>query len=69
MEELPEEDIETLRYWIARHAEETRSPLANRILDHWHDSLRNFVKVFPRDYKRVLGIELNEPVLKVAAHG
>ncbi len=69
LEEVPQEDVETLRYWIARHAEETRSPLANRILDHWHDSLHNFVKVFPRDYKRVLGIELNEPILKVAAHG
>jgi glutamate synthase (NADPH) large chain len=68
-EELTADDAETLRFWIARHAEETRSPLANRILEHWDAALKTFVKVFPRDYKRVLGIELHSPVVKVAAHG
>ncbi len=68
-EELTTDDAETLRFWIARHAEETRSPLANRILEHWDAALKTFVKVFPRDYKRVLGIELHSPVVKVAAHG
>ena len=28
-------DIEELRYWIARHAEETGSPRANWILENW----------------------------------
>jgi glutamate synthase (NADPH) large chain len=69
LEEVPNEDVETLRFWIARHAEETRSPLANRILESWSESLGHFVKVFPRDYKRVLGVDLHAPVLKVAAHG
>ena len=36
--DLPE-DVETLRYWIARHAEETGSPRANWILDNF-DQLR-----------------------------
>jgi glutamate synthase (NADPH) large chain len=51
-----EKDIETLRYWIARHAEETGSPRANWILDKWHFMQPNFVKVFPHEYRRVLGV-------------
>ncbi len=49
-------DIETLRYWIARHAEETGSPRANMILENWQALLPKFVKVFPLEYKRVLGV-------------
>ena len=30
-------DIEDLRYWIARHAEETGSPRANWILENWDE--------------------------------
>ena len=28
--------------------------VAARILARWHDEVRHFVKVFPKDYKRVL---------------
>jgi glutamate synthase domain-containing protein 3 len=59
------EDVESLRYWIARHAEETGSPRANWILDNFNQLVSKFVKVFPHEYKRVLGIE--RP--KAAAHG
>jgi glutamate synthase domain-containing protein 3 len=58
-------DIEDLRYWIARHAEETGSPRANWILENWESLLPQFVKVFPHEFKRVLGI----PRKTVAAHG
>ena len=46
----------TLRYWIARHAEETGSPRANWILENWDALLPKFVKVFPHEFKRVLGV-------------
>ena len=59
--DLPE-DVETLRYWIARHAEETGSPRANWILDNFDQLLPKFVKVFPHEYKRVLGIKRQETV-------
>ena len=59
------QDMEDLRYWIARHAEETGSPRANWILDNWEATLPKFVKVFPHEYKRVLGV----PRKAVAAHG
>ena len=58
-------DIEALRYWIARHAEETQSPRANWILENWEKMLPQFVKIFPHEYKRVLGI----PRKEVAARG
>ena len=41
---------------IARHAELTDSPQAKWILKHWDAMLPKFVKVFPHEYKRVLGI-------------
>jgi glutamate synthase domain-containing protein 3 len=28
--------------------------VAGRILKNWHDALGQFVKVYPRDYRRVL---------------
>jgi glutamate synthase domain-containing protein 3 len=59
------EDIETLRYWIARHAEETGSMRANWVLDNFDELVPKFVKVFPHEYKRVLGVERQ----KAAAHG
>jgi glutamate synthase domain-containing protein 3 len=55
-------DIETLRYWIARHAEETGSPRANWILENFDQMISNFVKVFPHEYKRVLGVKRQEAV-------
>ena len=57
------EDVETLRYWIARHAEETGSPRANWILENWDQLLPKFVKVFPHEYKRVLGVERQKAAL------
>jgi len=59
------EDVESLRYWIARHAEETGSARANWILDNFNELMPKFVKVFPHEYKRVLGVERQ----KAAAHG
>ncbi|MGH9772579.1 MAG: hypothetical protein ACRD4Q_12935, partial [Candidatus Acidiferrales bacterium] len=49
-------DIEKLYQLIARHSEYTASPQAKWILENWESSLPKFVKVFPHEYKRVLGI-------------
>jgi glutamate synthase (NADPH) large chain len=49
-------DIEILRRFITRHAEFTGSPQAKYILKHWDSMVQKFVKVFPHEYKRVLGI-------------
>jgi glutamate synthase (NADPH/NADH) large chain len=50
------QDVEALKTLIARHVELTGSPRARWILDHWAESLPRFIKVFPHEYKRVLGV-------------
>ena len=49
-------DIAFLRNVIQRHFEYTGSPRAEWILENWSAMLPKFVKVFPHEYKRVLGI-------------
>ncbi len=47
-------DIRAVLRLITRHFEVTGSPLAKRILESWSDAVPKFIKVFPREYKRVL---------------
>ncbi|HEU4703852.1 MAG TPA: glutamate synthase large subunit, partial [Conexibacter sp.] len=54
LEPLSEHDEAELKDLIAEHAERTASPVAQRMLDDWDASVRRFVKVMPRDYKRAL---------------
>lgn len=49
-------DIQALRNLIQRHAELTGSPRAQWILENFDTMLPQFVKVFPHEYKRVLGV-------------
>jgi glutamate synthase domain-containing protein 3 len=60
-------DADMVQLLIARHAELTGSPRAKWILDHWDTMLPKFVKVFPHEFKRVLGI-LRAPAPLAAAH-
>jgi glutamate synthase domain-containing protein 3 len=50
------EDIDLLRRLISRHRDLTGSPRAGWILSNWESQLQKFVKVFPHEYKRVMGI-------------
>ncbi len=50
-------DIETVRDLIARHVAATRSTYAATILADWAALQPTFVKVMPKDYKRVLAAE------------
>ncbi|HZQ84128.1 MAG TPA: glutamate synthase large subunit, partial [Acidimicrobiales bacterium] len=54
LEPLEEDDREWLRDTIRMHEQETGSPVAARILKSWHDEVRRFRKVMPKDYRRVL---------------
>ncbi len=49
-----DEDIEELHHLVTNHQRYTKSPVAERLLANWQRSLRQFVKVMPTDYKRVL---------------
>lgn len=48
------EDIDELRTLIQKHANYTKSSVAETVLNSWDESLAKFVKVMPRDYKRAL---------------
>jgi glutamate synthase domain-containing protein 3 len=41
---------------VARHLALTGSPRAAWILDNWPEALSRFIKVFPHEHKRVLGV-------------
>ena len=49
-----DEDIVELKEMLELHKEYTGSTVAAAILDEWARSIKQFVKVMPTDYKRVL---------------
>jgi glutamate synthase domain-containing protein 2/glutamate synthase domain-containing protein 1/glutamate synthase domain-containing protein 3 len=49
-------DMLALQNLVTRHVEATGSPRGEWILENWDEMLPKFVKVFPHEYKRVLGI-------------
>ncbi len=48
------EDIQALHALLTEHAELTESMVAERLLDDWPRAVDRFVKVMPRDYKRIM---------------
>jgi glutamate synthase (NADPH/NADH) large chain len=74
---LEDADLEFLRSVLGRHFQETRSAVAAALLADGDAAASRFIKVMPRDYKRVLlaasaaereGRDVNEAVM-AAAHG
>ena len=49
-----ERDIDELREMIGNHYRYAESDVAKRILDRWEETLPQFVKVYPNDYRRIL---------------
>jgi glutamate synthase (ferredoxin) len=47
-------EAEELRQLIKRHADLTKSQKAFKVLALWEEMVPKFVKVMPKDYKRVL---------------
>ena len=54
LDALDDEDLEGLRELIVAHVDATDSAVGRRILADWPTQQAHFVKVMPRDYKRVL---------------
>lgn len=61
-----ETDLDTLKGMVNKHLKATGSKVAEEILQNWKKSAKNFIKVFPRDYKRIL-IEREKKTKIVAA--
>ncbi len=77
-EPLAAEDRSWLHAIVGRHLEETGSTVAGRLLADWEHSVGEFVKVMPRDYRRVLeatarakeeGRPVDEAVMAMVARG
>jgi glutamate synthase (ferredoxin) len=77
LEALPVEDADTVKEMLKRHVRYTSSTVAQKLLDNWKAAQTKFVKVVPKDYKRVLiaiakaretGVPEEKAVME-AAHG
>jgi glutamate synthase (NADPH/NADH) large chain len=56
--DLPDlEDLDYIRRMLDRHVQYTQSTVAKFILDDFENQQSQFIKVFPRDYKRILARE------------
>ena len=54
LDPLDGEDADTLHEMVQNHADYTGSTVAQFVLADFENQLKNFVKVFPKDYKKVL---------------
>jgi glutamate synthase (NADPH/NADH) large chain len=54
LDPLDNEDIKALHELIQKHFNYTASTVAQFVLSDFDNQLKNFIKVFPKDYKRVL---------------
>jgi glutamate synthase (ferredoxin) len=54
LEKIDEFDQETIRNLLVNHYKYTQSPKAREILDDLHKYANIFVKVMPKEYKRIL---------------
>ncbi len=77
LETLDEDDADFLYGTIQAHVDATDSAVGQRILADWRGQQRHFLKVMPRDYKKVLqaiaeaerdGVDIDKAIM-AAAHG
>ena len=77
LDPMDKDDIEVVKALLMKHYQYTQSTVAKRILDNWTAYQKKFVKIMPKDYKRVLaaikkardaGTSEDDAVME-AAHG
>ena len=54
LDPLEQEDISLLNDMITKHYAYTGSTVARFVLDDFDNQLQHFIKIFPKDYKKVL---------------
>ena len=54
LDELSETDEDRLRTLVRNHFKYTSSLSAIKVLNNWDEEKKNFIKVFPKEYKKVL---------------
>jgi glutamate synthase domain-containing protein 3 len=60
LDPIHDEDVSLVRGLLERHRDLTGSPRAAWILENWAEAQARFIKVFPHEYKRVLGVARDE---------
>ena len=64
-ETISDEDELDLKALIEKHVLYTNSVLGSHLLSDWNNSISNFVKVMPTEYKRALiRLETEEPMVE-----
>jgi glutamate synthase domain-containing protein 3 len=53
---LEPRDVELIHGLVQKHFELTGSQRAKNILDNWMEMLPRFIKIYPHEFKRVLGV-------------
>jgi glutamate synthase (NADPH/NADH) large chain len=75
LDEMDADDIQWLKDTIQAHVDATDSAVGQRVLSKWENELKNFTKVMPRDFKRVLvaiaeaerdGADVDEAIMAAA---
>jgi len=71
------EDVELVKDLLSRHIRHTQSPVAARLLVDWERTQQKFIKIIPKDFKRVLaamkkaqetGMSMDDAIM-ASAHG
>jgi glutamate synthase (NADPH/NADH) large chain len=65
LDPLDAEDVALLQEMVTNHYEYTKSAVAKFLLDDLENQIRNFVKVFPKDYKKVVQTRKQEVGIEV----
>jgi len=60
LEELSKEDLTVIRDMLHNHFRYTKSSVAKRIVDDFGAESKKFLKVMPKEYKRILK-QMEEP--------
>lgn len=57
LDPLSLQDEEEIRSLLHKHSQLTQSQVAKYILDDWEQQSVFFIKVFPKEYKKVLNLQ------------
>jgi glutamate synthase (NADPH/NADH) large chain len=61
---VSDEDTIALKQMIEKHFKYTGSTVAKFLLDDFENQLKNFIKVFPKDYKKALQVKSQKVKVK-----
>jgi len=62
LDPLEAEDAELLQQLLTNHYDYTNSTVAKFILDDFDNQMKNFIKVYPKDYKKVIRMKQGEKI-------